>query len=112
LSSFPSILIRARSVRIARPAAVAPEAAMILFSVVPGIAERRRGFDELSLFRVGARGAVAGVLVGLIITPISVPSGVSAAGSLAIARMAEDPEGLHAGANVAEVRKAQDDEQG
>jgi hypothetical protein len=79
---------------------------------VLGIAERRRGIDDLSLPRVAAWGAVAGFLVGLlpfvlgdisaeispwrfallIIPPISLLSAVSAAGSLAIARKAKMPE--------------------
>lgn len=97
----------------------------MFFSVVLGIAERRRGFEELSLFRVGTWGPLAGVLVGLltfvpgstegdvnlwllavwIIAPVSVLRAVSAAGSLAIARMADEPERLHAGARIAEVGK-------
>ncbi|HZG63064.1 MAG TPA: hypothetical protein VEY13_06070 [Rubrobacteraceae bacterium] len=38
----------------------------VLFSAVLGIAEGRRGFDELSLSRVGAWGAVTGLLVGML----------------------------------------------
>ena len=38
----------------------------VLFSAVLGIAEGGRGFDELSLSRVGAWGAVAGLLVGVL----------------------------------------------
>ena len=38
----------------------------VLFSAVLGIAEGRRGFDELSVSRVGAWGAVAGLLVGVL----------------------------------------------
>ncbi len=38
----------------------------VLFSAVLGIAAGRCGFDELSLSRVGAWGAVAGLLVGVL----------------------------------------------
>ncbi len=77
-----------------------------VFSAVLGIAEGRRKFDELSLSRVGAWGAVSGVLVGAlpfvlgtpsaqfplwlrgvaIIGSITLLSAVSAAGSLALAK--------------------------
>ncbi len=78
-----------------------------VFSAVLGIAEGRRRFDELSLSRVGAWGAVSGVLVGAlpfvlgssenaglpawllgvaIIGSITLLSAVSAAGSLALAK--------------------------
>jgi hypothetical protein len=89
----------------------------VIFSVVLGIAERRRKFEELSIPRFGAWGAVAGLVVGalpfvfesnssglptwqlalMIMCPISVLSGVSAAGSLALARMADRRESLDAG---------------
>ncbi len=81
----------------------------VVFSVVIWIAERRRRFDELSFTRVGALGAVAGLLVGMvpfvagsnstnlptwllmlaIIGPITLLSAVSAGGSLALSRRAE-----------------------
>ena len=81
----------------------------VVFSVVLGIAARRRRFDELSLPRVGLWGAAAGLLVGtlpflvgeptteiplslfalVVIGSITVLSGLSAAGSLALARMGE-----------------------
>ena len=38
----------------------------VVFSAVLGIAEGRRRFDELSLSRFGAWGAVAGLLVGVL----------------------------------------------
>jgi hypothetical protein len=95
----------------------------VIFSVVLGIAERRRRFDELSIARFGAWGAVAGLVVGalpfalgsnsselatwllaiLIMGPISVLSGVSAAGSLAIARKADQRESLDARPHIAEL---------
>lgn len=88
----------------------------VFFSVVLGIAERRRKFEELSIRRFAAWGAVAGLAVGalpfvfgsnssdlptwqlalMIMCPISVLSAVSAAGSLALARMADKRELLHA----------------
>ena len=81
----------------------------VVFSVVIWMAERRRRFDELSFTRVGALGAVAGLLVGMvpfvagsnstnlptwllmlaIIGPITLLSAVSAGGSLALSRRAE-----------------------
>ena len=83
-----------------------------VFSMVLWIAEGRHRFDELSLSRVGAWGAVAGLLVGVlpfavgtpsaelplwlwgivIIGPITLLSAVSAAGSLTLARMAKERE--------------------
>lgn len=100
-----------------------------LFSVVLGIAGRRRRFHELSLRRFAAWGAVGGLLltlfpfalvaVGLastegskfgawqIIATISGPfillSTVSAAATLMVARMAEKRERRDASSEVAEV---------
>ncbi len=97
-----------------------------IFSTVLGIAGRRRRFDELSLPRFAAWGAVGGLLLGLfpaamvavglasanvdlwlftavIIGPLSLLSAVSATGSLALARMTEDRELLEASEDVAEV---------
>lgn len=99
-----------------------------LFSTVLGIAGRRRRFDELSLPRFGAWGAVGGLLLSLVpaamtavglataapgvdlwlITaaisgPMALLSAGSATGSLALARMAEDRELLEASEDVAEV---------
>ncbi len=98
----------------------------VVFSMVFGIAGRRRRFDELSLPRFAAWGAVGGLLLGLvpaamvavglasanvdlwlltavIIGPLALLSAVSATGSLALARMAEDRELLEASKDVAEV---------
>lgn len=93
-----------------------------VFSAVLGIAGRRRRFDELSLPRFGAWGAVGGLLLGLfpslvavstgaasgaavavIIGTLTLLSAVSASSSLALARMAEERELLDASAEVAEV---------
>ncbi len=93
-----------------------------VFSTVLGIAGRRRRFDELSLPRFGAWGAVGGLLLGLfpslvavstgaasvaaaavIIGTLTLLSAVSASSSLALARMAEERELLDASAEVAEV---------
>jgi hypothetical protein len=92
----------------------------VVFSAVLGIAARRRRIDELSLSRVAAWGAAAGLLVGalpfavgtasgelplwllggVVVGSITLLSGVSAAGSLALARMAERRERLGAAAGV------------
>ena len=81
----------------------------VVFSMVLMIAEGSRRFDELSLSRFAALGAVAGVALGalavaagvfpavplllraaVVIGPLTVLSAASAAGSLALAKMAED----------------------
>lgn len=104
------------------------------FSVVLGIAGRRRRFEELSLPRFAAWGAVGGLLVSLIpaamvavglasttipvwqITaslagPFALGGAVAASGSLALARMAEEPESLAAEVFVGELGP-DDDETG
>ena len=89
----------------------------LLFSVVLGVAARRRRFDDLSLPRFAAWGAVGGLLLSLVpaaavalglatlgtpeadlwrITavisgPFTLLSALSAAGSLLLARRTEDP---------------------
>ncbi len=89
-----------------------------IFSTVLGIAEGRRRFDEMSLPRFAAWGAVGGLLVTLVMAlvfgdpvmgllgPASVLTLLgagSAAGSLALARRAEDRELLEDGADVADI---------
>lgn len=88
-----------------------------VFSTVLGIAGRRRRFDEMSLPWFAGWGALGGLLVSSPIVAalsFSVPSLVvagtmalfcagSAAGTLALARNAEDQELLEASADVAEV---------
>ena len=81
----------------------------VVFAIVIWVAERHRRFDQLSLARVAALGAIAGLLVGMVpfvagsnsttlptwvlmlaITgPITLLSALSAGGSLALARRAE-----------------------
>ena len=83
-----------------------------VFSAVLGVAEGRRRFDELSLSRVGALGALSGLLVGVfpfvvgtvntalplwlwgvvIIGPVTLLSSVSAVGSALLASMAKKRE--------------------
>lgn len=80
----------------------------VMFSVVLGMAAKRRRLDELSVAKVGGWGAVAGVLIGslpfvlgdrdgriierpwllpvVVISSITLLSAVSAAGSLVLAR--------------------------
>ena len=104
------------------------------FSVVLGIAGRRRRFDELSLPRFAAWGAVGGLLMSLfpaamvavglaslnvdlglftsiIIGPLALLTAVSATGSLALARVAEDRALLEASEDVAEVGLTGDEAQ-
>lgn len=98
----------------------------VVFSVVLGIAGRRRRFDELSLPRFAAWGALGGLLASLfpaalvavglatpnaplwqitlaLAVPLTVGSALAASGSLALARMAEDRELMAASEDVAEV---------
>ena len=95
----------------------------VVFATVLGIVGRRRRFEELSLPRFAAWGAVAGLLVGaipfavgestsgrplwllggVVMGSITLLSAGSAAGSLALARMAEKRATLRGGADVAEV---------
>ena len=94
----------------------------VAFSVVLGIAGGRRRFDEMSLPRFAGWGAVGGLLtVGLILAgnggvdsspllPVVILGSVvtllaagCAAGSLALARRADDRELLEDGADVADI---------
>ena len=90
------------------------------FSVVLRVAEGRRRFDELSLPRFAAWGAVGGLLVGAFVAALlfgkapnaalaaflgtsTLLGAVSASASLALARKEEDRELLDDSADVAEV---------
>jgi len=88
------------------------------FSTVLGIAGGRRRFDEMSLPRFAGWGAVGGLLMSVLflsvfggLTPGTViPIGIiallgagSAAGSLALARRADDRDLLEPGADVADI---------
>ncbi len=91
------------------------------FSVVLGITEGRRRFDEMSLPRFAGWGAVGGlvlsvflltagngaagsIVTGVIMTSVATLLGAgSAAGSLALARRADDRELLEHGADVADI---------
>ena len=81
------------------------------FSVVLGIAEGRRRFDEMSLPRFATWGAVGGLLFGVLWWPGTlVRLGIAtllgagcAAGSLALARRADDRELLEHGADVSDI---------
>ncbi len=89
------------------------------FSVVLGIAERRRTFDEMSLPRFASWGTLGGllllmpfVLIGwapvtletaAIIGVLALLGGGCASGSLALARRADDRELLEDGADVADI---------
>jgi hypothetical protein len=87
----------------------------LAFSTVLGIAGRRRRFDELSLPRFAAWGALGGLLLGLVpavvfaggaaslaevaatVSAIALLTAVSATGSLMLARMAEEGGSIAAG---------------
>ena len=93
----------------------------VVFAIVIWVAERHRRFDQLSLARVAALGAMAGLLVGMvpfvagsnstnlptwllmfaIAGPITLLSAVSAGGSLALARRTAKLNLLDARADVA-----------
>ncbi len=95
-----------------------------IFSNVLRITEGRRRFDELSLPRFAAWGALGGLLLGVLavisravfvpldiwfmdavvaVVAITLMGAGSAAGSLALARRAEDRELLEDGADVADI---------
>lgn len=98
----------------------------VAFAAVLGIAGRSRRFDELSLPRFAAWGAMGGLLVSLIpaamvalglatpnvplwqitaalAVPFTLGGAIAASGSLALARLADDRALLDAGQDVAEV---------
>ena len=89
-----------------------------IFSTVLGITEGRRRFDEMSLPRFAAWGAVGGLLLSVLLIADGAAGGAtagifygvlpllaagSAAGSLALARRADDRELLEHGADVADI---------
>ncbi len=95
-----------------------------VFSGVLGIAERRRTFAEMSLWRFAAWGAAGGGLLmippflgGMPVTLENVTiAGVlallgagCASGSLALARIADDRELLEAGADVGDIGLTKDE---
>lgn len=89
----------------------------VVFAGLLWMAEGRRRFEELSLPRFGALGALVGVMLGglavaagaaggvasfwlraaVIVAPVTLLSAASAAGSLALARKARQREALSAG---------------
>ena len=98
----------------------------VMFSGILGIAEGRRRFDQMSLPRFGVLGGVGGLLLSgifvllaglggkmlVVLGPVFALSGAGcAAGSLALARTAEDRELLDASADVAEVGLTRDEAQ-
>ena len=85
-----------------------------MFSAVVGIADGRRGLDEMSLPRSGARGAVSGLLVGAlwvvlvlssdppqwllegaVVGSLTLLSAVSGVGSALLARMGKNDASAH-----------------
>jgi hypothetical protein len=96
----------------------------VTFSGVLGIVEGRRRFDQMSLPRFAAWGGVGGLVLSgifvpaaglggdalLVLGPVFALSGAACgAGSLALARMAEDRELLDASADVGEVGLTEDE---
>jgi hypothetical protein len=100
----------------------------VIFSGILGIVEGRRRFDQMSLPRFAVWGGIGGLLLSgifvsaaalageglwealLVLGPVFALAGAgSAAGSLALARMAEDRELLDAGADVGEAGLAEDE---
>ena len=96
----------------------------VMFSIVFGIAARRRKLGELSIKRVAGWGTVAGMVIGslpfllgdqgpnaervwllplVIVSSITVLSAASAAGSLALARRAEKRELRDANVDVNDI---------
>jgi len=95
----------------------------VMFSGVLGIVEGRRRFDQMSLPRFAAWGGVGGFLLSgifawaaglggefLVLGPVLALAGAgSAAGSLALARRAEERELLDASADVGEAGLTEDE---
>ena len=85
----------------------------VVFAIVLGMARGRRRFEECSLSQFAARGAVAGLVLGALAMTMgagivfvgitTLLSTVAGAGSLALARMAEERGLLAAGADVAKA---------
>ncbi len=96
----------------------------VTFSGVLGIVEGRRRFDQMSLPRFAVWGGVGALLLCgvfvlaaglggeiLVLGPVFALAGAGcAAGSLALARMAEDRELLDASADVGEAGLTEDEE--
>ena len=89
-----------------------------IFSTILGLAEGRRRFDQMSLPRFAAWGALGAFLVAALVqltiggssslsimatSVLTLLGAGSAAGSLALARRADDRELLDAGADVADI---------
>jgi len=95
----------------------------VTFSGVLGIVEGRRRFDQMSLPRFAAWGAIGGLLLSgifawaaglgrefLVLGPLfALSSAGCAAGSLALARRAEDREFLNASADVGKAGLTEDE---
>ena len=89
----------------------------VVFGVVLGMAGGRRRFEEFSLSQFAALGAVAGLVLGVVAVAkgagvvflgvTTLLSALAGAGSLALARRAEQRGLLDAGGDVAEAGLAQ-----
>ena len=97
----------------------------VTFSGVLGIVEGRRRFDQMSLPRFAGWGGLGGLLLSvvfvlaaglagdviLVLAPVfGLSSAATAAGSLALARMAEDRDYLDSSADGAAARLAEGDQ--
>lgn len=98
----------------------------VSFSLVLGIAERHRRFDEMSLPRFAAWGALGGLGVYVVMlmssqwaatlgdfwslsAPLALLGAGSSAGSLALARRADDSELLETGEGEADVELTEEE---
>lgn len=96
----------------------------LTFSGVLGIVESRRRFDQMSMPRFAAWGGLGGVLLAAVFVPLTgqgtdlllllggifgLAGATCAAGSLALARMAEDGDLLTAGTDADEVGLTEDE---
>ena len=98
----------------------------VLFSVVLGVAASRRRLDELSVKKVGAWGAAAGLVIGafpftigdlnpgvprwlplVVMGSVTALSAISAAGSLVLARKSESRGVAELGAGMPEFEVAE-----
>jgi hypothetical protein len=95
----------------------------VFFSGVLGMIEGRRRFEQMSVPRFAVWGGAGGFLLSIIFVPVAGLGGEAlllaplftlagaacASGSLALARMAKDPDAIHSGADSAEMGPGEDE---